>query len=201
MRERFTMAMVAVSVLLVGTAPAFAKGGPEDRTAAVLTISGSGLDGPILLNGDEVWHVLYLSTFRGYHVMPAETPAEQRLGPGLQARYRFVLPDDKVQTLRQTLYPCAADGKTWAFTASGQDAVRLRIGSVVQSGWWHSTALAEVVEGLRSACKGSEATAAGAAGNANLPRWPWILLVVLVLTATIGLLRRGARRRHQPVGA
>src|SRR5262245_18895709 len=121
MRARFTIRMAAtLSVVLLGSAPALAKGARGERPVAVVTISGPDLDAPILLNGDVVWHVLYLTTFRGYRVMPAEAPARERLGPELEARYLFVLPDEKVQTMRQTLYPCAADGKTWAFTGSGQ---------------------------------------------------------------------------------
>jgi hypothetical protein len=187
-------------VLFLGAAPALAKGGPEDRPVAVLTISGPALDGPILLSGDRVWRVLYLSTFRGYHGMPAEAPARDRLGPGLEARYRFVLPKGNVQTLRQTLYPCATDGKTWSFTGAGQDAVRYRIGSYVQSGWWHSTALAGVVEDLRSACERPGAISGGAVGGGGSSVL-WVGLVALALLATIGLLWREAHRRHQPVRA
>ena len=101
MRARFTILMAAtLSVVLLGSAPALAKGAREDRPVGVLTITGPILDGPILLSGDVVWRVLYLSTFRGYNLMPAEPPAKDRLGPALEAGYRFVLPDDKVQTLR-----------------------------------------------------------------------------------------------------
>lgn len=200
MRARFTILLSAtLTVALSGSAPALAKGDREERPAAVVTISGPALDAPILLNGDVVWHVLYLSTFRGYNVMPAEAPARGRLGPALEASYRFVLTDGKVQTLRQMLYPCAADGKTWAFTGSGQDAVRNRIGSPVESGWWHSTALAGVVEGLRSACGGSAAIATGAVGTGGIGSGAWIVLLALALAATIGLLRLGRSRRRQPI--
>jgi hypothetical protein len=190
--------------LLLSATPAGAKGRPDDQPVAVMTISGSGLDGPILLNGDRVWHVLYLSTFRGVGLGPAEPPSRDRLGRALEARYRFVQPGGDVQTLRQTLYPCASDGRTWTFTPAGQDRVHHRIGSEVQTGWWHSVGLARAVGGadLGSACRTRVGVAAGGVPSGTGPITPlWIGIAALILIVGFGLVGLESRRRrqHQPV--
>jgi hypothetical protein len=101
---------------------------------AVASISGSGLDGPVLLSGDPVWRVLYLSTFRGVGLAGAEPSPADSLGPPFEARYRFVQPNGDVQTLSQTLYPCADDRRVWSFTRSGQDRVLMPTGRLAQTG-------------------------------------------------------------------
>jgi hypothetical protein len=199
--------LATVALLVLVAAPASAKPGHEEpEPVAVITISGPGLDGPILINGDRAWRVLSLSAFRGVGLAEAEPPSAERLGPPFDAWYRFVQPDGDVQTLRQTLYPCA-DGRTWTFTPSGQDRVLLRSGSfmqIVKTGWWHSVALADVVgaDELRSACR--EAGEISAAASPSGPgSWAglWTGLGAVALLATVGALTRGAIRRRQPIGA
>jgi hypothetical protein len=194
----------ALMLMILAGPHAIAKGGPEAETVGVMSISGRGLDGPILMNGDLPWRVLYLSTFRGYALPFAQAPDADRLGPALEARYRFVLPNGDVRTLRQRLYPCAADGRLWAHTPSGQDRVRLRIGSDVQTGWWHSRALPDVLGRgtLEEVCRGAKALAAGAVSVVSGPLLGlWVVLgSVLVLTVAGGISRSSFRRR-QPVRA
>jgi hypothetical protein len=198
--------LATVALLVLVAAPASAKRGEEPEPVAVITISGPGLDGPILINGDRAWRVLYLSAFRGVGLAEAEPPPAERLGPPFDAQYRFVQPSGDVQTLRQSLYPCA-DGRTWTFTPAGQDRVLQRVGSffsLVQTGWWHSVALAGVIgaDELRSACR--EAGEISAAASPTAPG-SWVGLGTglgaVALLATVGALARGAIRRRQPVGA
>ena len=199
-----TLGVLSVLVLLSAT-PAGAKPWhePDADPVAVITISGPGLDGPILVGGDGAWQVLYLSTFRGSGMAPAEAPEADRLGPALEAGYRFVLSNGHVRTLRQRLYPCAWDGRVWASTPSGQDRVPLRTGSEVQTGWWHSTALRDLLgrDALEGVCRDQALAAAG------VPGWPgsllglWVGLTSLLILALAGVVARSSLRRRQPIRA
>jgi hypothetical protein len=201
MSGRLWKLSVGTLLLPILAAPhAMAKGGPESQPVAVISISGPGLDGPILMNGDPVWRVLYLTTFRGYGLPYAEAPSAERLGPALEARYRFVLPNGDVRSLRQSLFPCAADGRLWAHTPPGQDRVRLRIGSEVQTGWWHSRALPDVLgrAAVEEVCGEVEGDLAGGGGSAaGSLTLLWVgLASVLILTVAGALGRSSLRRRH-----
>ncbi len=197
---------VVWTIAFLGPA-AGAKPGHEDPTVAVISISGPGLDGPVLLSGDPVWRILYLTTFRGFGIASAEQPTAEDLGPGFDASYRFVLRKGDVQTLRQTLYPCAADGRVWAFTPSGQDYVlqRHRISTLVQTGWWHSVKLVRVLDayGLGAACDRSDA---GAAASIGLPgpgslAGLWVGLGGILVLVGIGALEAWASRTGRPARA
>ena len=200
-----TSVLLLLLLLLVTPAGAKPWHEPDADPVAVITISGPGLDGPILVSGDRAWEVLYLSTFRGLGIPSADVPSIDRLGPALEAGYRFVLSNGHVRTLHQTLYPCARDGRVWASTPSGQDRVLLRTGSQVQTGWWHSAALRDVLG--RDALEGLCRDRAGALAAGAVPAGPgspiglWVgLAIVLVLTVAGGLVRSSLRRR-QPVRA
>lgn len=207
MRHVRTIAAFALislpSLPLLLAAPADAKPGHEPEPVAVATISGPGLEGPILLNGELVWRVLYLSTFRGVGLAAAEPPPADQLGPAFDAAYRFVQTNGDVQTLRQTLYPCAADGRTWAFTPAGQDDVRqgLRVSYLVQSGWWHSVRLASVVGAaeLTAACRYAGNSARALSANPGSWAGPWTGLGAVALLTTIAALSRRSRRHRRPV--
>ena len=200
-----TLAVLSVALLLGVAVDAVAKPGHGEEPVAVLTISGPELDGPILLNGERAWRVLYLSTFRGIALAGAEPPSFERSGPAFDARYRFIQTNDEVQTLRQTLYPCAADGRTWTFTPSGQDDVRqgIRVSYLVRSGWWHSVMLARVIglETLEDACDRASERSVTAPSSPSSWTGLWAGLAAVAVLATIGVLARRSLRRRQPIGA
>jgi hypothetical protein len=183
-------------ILLLVPSPAGAKPGhDEPETVAVGSISGAGLEGPILLSGDPVWRVLYLSTFRGVGLAGAEPPPADSLGPAFEARYRFVQPNGDVQTLSQTLYPCADDRRVWSFTPSGQDLALMPIGRPAQSGWWHSVALFRTFEEAGLACGSGRALAvAGPEGGGGSFAGLWAGLAALLALVALGAL--GRRTHH-----
>jgi hypothetical protein len=206
MCRRLWKLMVGTLLLMILAGPhAIAKGGPEAETVVVISISGPGLDGPILMSGNRAWRVLYLSTFRGYGLPFAQAPDADRLGPVLEARYRFVLPHGDVRTLRQRLYPCASDGRLWAHTPSGQDRIRLRIGSDVQTGWWHSRALPDVLGrgALEEVCRDAEGAVAGSGVSATSGSLVglWVGFSSLLILTVAGARARSLLRRRHPMRA
>jgi hypothetical protein len=195
---RVAKILVPLVTLLVA-APAGAKPGhDEPEIVAVASISGADLDGPILLSGDPVWQVLYLSTFRGVGLAGAEPPSAGSLGPAFDARYRFIMPNGDVQTLDQTLYPCADDHRVWSFTPSGQDWILMPIGRLAQTGWWHSVSLVRTFEDVGLECDSARAPGvAGPAGGGASFAGLWAgLAALLALVAIVALSRRtpGVRR-------
>jgi hypothetical protein len=130
-------AIVAGVVLLPATA--WAKGAKD------VTITGPGLATPVHLEnaaGPTTVDVnrlaeatgLFYAAFRAKPTPMVEPRPAGRLGPRYRAAYELYVAQDKVEVVRQDLYPFAAAGFV-SYTPPGQRAFEHR----TQSGWYVST--------------------------------------------------------------
>ncbi len=215
-RRSFVVLAALAGTLALGTVPALAKGGqgpphpwrcPEGGNPycppGTVTITGPGLADPVSIGARDFWKVLYLTgeAFRPWG-MPDPSPTVSELGPRYAATYAVRLSRHRTLSMSQDLYPYAP-GMVWANTPSGQLFHDTFQRYTAPGGWWHSTALLDVLiaHGLPAVAPAeaaSETTQASApalrAGPASGGGRVWIgvaaLAALLVLGAAAGRPRR-----------
>jgi hypothetical protein len=202
MRKVITVGLMVAASLAFANASASAKPGhgTDDPGVAVVTISGAGLEDPILWSADPAWRLLYLTTFRAVGAPAVGEPAHR--GPALHAAYRVVDGEGHVLTLEQELYPCAEQDAVWSFTPPDQDDVRLPNDASAATGWARSAALfATLREAGVPACSDLDlrggAVPSGADGSSG-PRGLWVGFALVAALVTAGALRS---RTDRPSGA
>ena len=93
----------------------------------------------------DFWSVLYLTgeEYRPWGA-PDQAPPESRLGSRYQATYMVKLPHHRTMSMTQDLYPYAP-GMVWSNTPSGQAFHDTSKVYTAPGGWWHSSALLEIL--------------------------------------------------------
>ena len=196
MRRRLVVLLTTAVVLVA--APASAKPGEIGPPRAIVTISGPGLESPIVWGDDAAWKLLYVTTFHAYGVQAPEPPTV--LGPSYRASYAFVSEDGTVTSFEQTLYPCAETDAVWAYTPNDDADVRQRFGQPVTSGWQRSAAMYPTLrESGLPPCRdlvGSAASAPSGSGGSSRSG-PLVGLAIVAALALAGAF--GQRRDRQVV--
>lgn len=222
-RRICVVAAVAALAVLMGAAPAAAKGADQ------ATITGPGISTPIVVGGDGepgsseglgrlgdasgLFVAMFGPDSSGAMALSTTAPPGP-LGPKYELTYRVPGGNPKPDTLRQDAYPMAAGGPV-TFTAAGQPV----LGTKTTGGWYHApdtfrpllTSLG--VPGLTvsaTAPSRAQPTAAGNAANAGNAadaatvapshRTRWLVIAagaigVCVVVMAVALLRRSSRPR------